>query len=136
MASGLIFTDTSAWYAFIDKNDADHAAAVKFVKNLDRPLITSNYIFDETLTLVKLRIGSHVAINLGRKLWNQEVATLVRVTEKDESRAWEIFVKYKDRGFSFTDCTSFSIMERLKLETAFAFDDHFIQYGKFVIVPA
>ena len=54
MAPGPIFTDTSAWYAYIDKSDTEHAAAVKLVKNLDRPLITSNYIFDEVLTLVKL----------------------------------------------------------------------------------
>ena len=88
MASGPIFTDTSAWNAYIDKSDADHAAAVKLVKNLNRPLITSNYIFDETLTLVKLRMGYHVAINLGQKLWSQEVAG--SVSEEDESRAWEI----------------------------------------------
>ena len=56
MASGPIFTDTSAWYAYIDKSDTEHAAAVKLVKNLDRPLITSNYIFDEVLTLVKRSI--------------------------------------------------------------------------------
>lgn len=135
MASSPIFIDTSAWYAYVDKSDADHTAAVKLVKNLDRPLITSNYIFDEILTLSKVKIGYHVAINLGQKLWNQEVATLIRVTEKDESRAWDIFVQYEDKGFSFTDCTSFAIMERLKINTAFAFDDHFIQFGKFIVIP-
>jgi len=60
------------------------------VKDLDRPLITSNYIFDEVLTLVKLRMGYHVAINLGQKLLNQDAAGLVRLTKADESRAWEI----------------------------------------------
>ena len=135
MASGHIFTDTSAWYAHIDKSDANHAAAVELVKNLDRPLITSNYIFDEILTLVKLRMGYHIAINLGQKLWNQEVAGLIRLTKEDESKAWEIFVQYEDKGFSFTDCTSFAIMERLKIDTAFVFDDHFIQYGKFIVIP-
>jgi predicted nucleic acid-binding protein len=60
MASGPIFTDTSAWYAYIDKSDTEHAAAVKLVKNLDRPLITSNYIFDEVLTfdLSVLRVSA------------------------------------------------------------------------------
>lgn len=135
MASGPIFTDTSAWYAYIDKSDADHDLAVKVVKNLNRPLITSNYIFDEILTLVKLRMGYHVARNLGQKLWSREVAGLVRVTEDDESRAWEIFVQYEDKGFSFTDCTSFAIMERLRIDTAFAFDVHFVQYGKFIVIP-
>lgn len=135
MASGPIFTDTSAWYAYIDKSDADHAAAVKVIKNLKRPLITSNYVLDETLTLVKLKMGYLVAVNFGQKLWSQEVAGLVRVTEEDESRAWEIFIKFKDKGYSFTDCTSFVIMERLTIDTAFAFDDHFIQYGRFIVIP-
>lgn len=135
MASAPIFTDTSAWYAYIDKSDADHDLAVKVVKNLNRPLITSNYIFDEILTLVKLRMGYHVARNLGQKLWSQEVAGLVRLTKEDESTAWEIFVQYEDKGFSFTDCTSFAIMERLRIDTAFAFDVHFVQYGKFIVIP-
>jgi len=51
MASGPIFVDTSAWYAYIDRSDADHAGAVKLVKELNQPLITSNYILDEILTL-------------------------------------------------------------------------------------
>jgi len=135
MAFSPILIDTSAWYAYIDKSDADHDAAVNLVRGLNRPLITTNYIFDEILTLVKIRIGSHIAINFGRKLWNQEVATLIRVIEEDELKAWEIFVEYEDKGFSFTDCTSFAIMDRLKIDTAFAFDDHFIQYGKFIVIP-
>ena len=98
-------------------------------------MITSNYIIDEILTLVKIKLGFHVVISLGQKLWNQEIATLVRITEEDESIAWKIFVQYKDKGFSFTDCTSFVVMERLKINTTFAFDDHFIQYGKFIVIP-
>jgi len=135
MALSPIFVDTSAWYAYLDKSDANHVAAVKLIKELERPLITSNYIFDEILTLVKIKLGFHVAISLGQKLWNQEIATLVGITEEDESIAWKIFVQYKDKGFSFTDCTSFVVMERLKINTTFAFDDHFIQYGKFIVIP-
>jgi len=33
-----------------------------------------------------------------------------------------------DKDFSFTDCTSFSIMSSLKLKGAFAFDKHFEQF--------
>jgi len=129
-----IFVDTSAWYAFVDKSDRDHASAVELAKKLNQPLITGNYIFDETLTLLKVRLGANVAINFGQKLWNQEVATLIRVSEKDETRAWELFIHYEDKGFSFTDCTSFALMERLEIKTVFAFDEHFLQYGKFVAI--
>jgi len=43
------------------------------------------------------------------------------------------FVRSKE--FSFTDCTSFALMERMRITTAFAFDIHFRQYGRFTIVP-
>ena len=55
MSRNRIFIDTSAWYAIIDKNDQDHAAAVSKIQILDRPLVTSNYIFDEILTLLKTK---------------------------------------------------------------------------------
>jgi len=106
MPLNRIFVDTSAWYAMIDKNDRDHAAAVTKIQILDRPLVTSNYILDEILTLLKTRLGPSIAIPFGQKLWDQEVSALVRITEEDEERAWIVFRQYADKGFSFTDCTS------------------------------
>ena len=134
MGQNKIFVDTSAWYAIIDKNDRDHALAATKIQVLDRPLVTSNYIFDEILTLLRAKLGFTVAVPFGQKLWNQEISALVRITEDDEERAWRIFRQYEDKGFSFTDCTSFALMDRLEINTVFAFDDHFIQYGKFVIL--
>jgi hypothetical protein len=64
-----ISVDTSAWYAIMDKGDANHKAALKFIKELSQPLITSNYIIDETVTLVKDRLGYNTAIEIGQKLW-------------------------------------------------------------------
>ena len=134
MPRNRIFVDTSAWYAIIDKNDQDHAAAVSKIQILDRPLVTSNYIFDEILTLLQVRVGPSIAIPFGQKLWDQEVSALVRITEEDEEKAWRVFRQCADKGFSFTDCTSFALLERLDINTVFAFDDHFVQYGKFSIL--
>ena len=131
-----IFVDTGGWYAFLDKDDVNHESALKFMKELSQLLITSNYIIDETLTLVKERLGYNVAIKIGQKLWDEEIAQLVRVTSSDEQEAWKIFVKYQDKGFSFTDCTSFALIERLGISSAFAFDDHFKQYAKFYCMPS
>jgi predicted nucleic acid-binding protein len=47
------------------------------------------------------------------------VATLIRINEKDEDRVWKLFLQYEDKGFSFTDCTPFALMERLKINTVF-----------------
>lgn len=134
MLTNRIFVDTSAWYAIIDKTDQNHTVAVGKIQMVDRPLLTSNYILDEIPTLLKTRLGSPIAIPFGQKLLDEEVSTLVRITEEDEARAWRIFCQYEDKAFSFTDCTSFALMERLEIDTAFAFDDHFHQYGKFAIL--
>ena len=50
-------------------------------------------------------------------------------------KGWEIFVKYRDKAFSCTDCTSFALMERVGMIEVFAFDEHFKQYGNFIVLP-
>ena len=135
MSSPLIFTDTSAWYAHVDKSDAHHLAATQFIYTLTIPLATSTYILDETVTLIRVHLGHSAAVRFGEKLRQQQIAKLLRITEQDEQKAWEIFVRHHDKEFSFTDCTSFALMERLQIDTAFAFDEHFRQYGRFVVLP-
>jgi predicted nucleic acid-binding protein len=130
-----IFVDTSAWYALLDKSDAHHRAAMKFKDSLACPLMTSNYVADETITLAKNRLGYKVAVRIGQKMWGESIANLIRVTPQDERKAWKIFVKYYDKTFSFTDCTSFALMERVGMTEVFAFDEHFKQYGNFIVLP-
>ena len=53
--------------------------------------------------------------------------------EKIWQAAWDVFVRYDDKDFSF-DCTSFAIMRQLGLINALAFDPNFEQAG-FVMLP-
>ena len=55
--------------------------------------------------------------------------TVERVVEDDEQRAIEILVQYDDKDFFYTDATSFAVMERIQIDTAYTFDRHFTQYG-------
>jgi len=44
-----------------------------------------------------------------------EASSTVRVlwvNVEDEARAWKIFKTHKDKTYSFTDCTSFALMEK------------------------
>ncbi len=135
MSPILVFVDTSAWYALLDRTDRNHALAAGFVRQATAPFVTSTYILDETVTLAKRHLGHATATRFGQRLWGEEVARLVRVTAEDEMQAWSIFTRYADKGFSYTDCTSFALMERLHLDSAFAFDAHFEQYGRFIRLP-
>jgi uncharacterized protein len=129
-----IFVDTGAWYALVDKKDPDHSAAAAFLRNNRIPLLTTNFIFDETVTLLRRRLGWIIAGHFGRQLKDSRLTTLVAVQRENEEKAWELFLKFKDHDFSYTDCTSFAVMEALKVDTAFSFDRHFLTMN-FQVLP-
>jgi hypothetical protein len=129
-----IFVDTSAWYALNNPNDKYAQEASAFL--LKHPqLVTSNFVIDETITLTLKWLGHRSALKAGNNLWSAQPAAIVYVTEADQRAAWELFKKYDDKKFSFTDCTSFAVMLRLGLTEAFTFDQDFKQSGLFTIVP-
>jgi len=129
-----LFVDTGAWYALVDKNDPDHVKARDFLKANNIPLITTNFIFDEAITLLRSRLGWNVAKDFGQKLQDSNFVSIAAIESSDEEKAWEIFLKFRENDFSYTDCTSFAAMKRLKMDTAFSFDSHF-QIMKLQVVP-
>lgn len=131
----IIFVDTSGWYAHFSADDANNAAAQSFMQTSSGSLITTNYVIDETITLIRVRVGHHAAVEAGEALWNQQYARIARVSPEDEAEAWRLFKRYSDKQFSFTDCTSFAVMARLGIQQAFAFDADFERTGQFVTVP-
>jgi uncharacterized protein len=125
----LIFIDTSVWYALIDAKDPDHPAVLSSLKEYQGRLLTTNYIFDETVTLLRYRLGWRFAHQFGEQIHTGQLARVIRITPADEQTAWQIFKQYQDKSFSFTDCTSFAVMKRLKIDLALALDNDFRTYG-------
>lgn len=130
-----VFVDTGAWFAYFVRRDPDHNLARKWVSNNDSQLDTSDYILDELFTLLKLRESYTVAVAAGKILTEEKICQIIKITTDDFARAWNVFVQFSDKGWSFTDCTSKVIMERLNISTAFSFDEHFEQFGSIVRVP-
>lgn len=134
-----IFIDTWAWYALMDRN-ADPLIAEAANKQLldeGHTFVTTNYVLSETVTLVRYKLYHAVAVQFWkttRKLIESGLVELVRVSEAHEERAWTIFEQFADQDFSFTDCTSYAVMQSLKLSRVFTGDQHFATMG-FVLVP-
>ena len=131
-----IFVDTGAWYALNNKNDSHHTAALRYFQaHQDKAMfVTSYYVIDEAITLSRVRIGHHAASQLAGELFSEQAAKIIYVAPDYIPRALEIFNQYSDQDFSFTDCTSFAIMENLKIAEVLAFDSHFV-FEKFGFVP-
>ncbi len=124
-----VFVDTSAWYALIDRADPDHAAVTACLREHKGCLVTSNFVFDETVTLLRYRLGWSPAQRFGDSLRAGNLAQMVRIDTQDENDAWTVFERYRDHALSFTDCSSFVLMRRLQLSTAVALDADFRAFG-------
>lgn len=124
-----LFVDTSAWYAFVNASDPDHRPVARLLASPRGRLVTSSYVFDEVVTLCRVRLSHPAAVRVGRVLLEARGLDLVRVSPEDEREAWRLFQARADQRYSFTDCTSFSLMRRLGVETAVALDDDFRHEG-------
>jgi predicted nucleic acid-binding protein len=127
-----LFLDTGAFVAIKDEADTHHLQAIHFNRTSieeKRELITTDYVLDETYTLLKMRAGYHVAKQFGEEIRRSELLRIIYITPEIFEEAWQIFVKCQDQPFSFTDCTSFAIMRKKRISAAFAFDGHFEKYG-------
>ena len=132
--SRRLFVDTSAWFALANRRDPDHRGAREVLANFRGRLVTSNFIFDETVTLCLYRLGRDAALRVGDELRSGALADVVRTTRDDETRAWKLFSGRADKDYSFTDCVSFVIMRRLEITQAAAFDEDFRREG-FSVLP-
>ena len=132
-----LFVDTAGWVACADGADLAHrrtATARDAWLQDGGVLVTADYVADETLTLLRLRLGLATA-----EAWWQQVEgsprlrwEYVGLMRADKARA--VFFRYRDKDFSFTDCTSFVVMRELRLREALTTDHHFAQAG-FVTLP-
>ena len=133
----MIFVDTGAFVARYVRQDSHHRRARKAWDEIERNrsrCYTSNFVLDETLTLLGRRASYSFAADRGRSLLRSSALTILRPDAGDEEEAVEVFAKFADQQVSFTDCVSFVLMRRNRLERAFTFDRHFASAG-FEIMP-
>src|SRR5437667_12761932 len=131
----LTFVDTGVWYASVVPADPRHADVMSWLRSNNPPLITTDYVVDETLTLLRARGERARAIALGRQCFDFRVVRLHYLARGVLFRGWEVFSQNPDRDWSFTDCTSRAVIERFHIKRALTFDHHFMEFGVMAVVP-
>jgi len=127
-----IFADSSGFYAILVKEDDRHRAALRVLRESrrrKRGFITTDYVLDETATLLKARGFTHL---LEKFFEIVESSHACRIEWMDPERFREtkaLFFKHSDQGWSFTDSFSFLVMKHLRLRDALTKDEHFEQAG-------
>lgn len=129
-----VFVDTGVWYALNDRKDPGHVRAIEAYDANTLPLVTSNAVIWETITLLRYHVDHRQAMRFGEEIFGNQDVTIAWATREDEQEAWRIFKRYSDQKFGFTDCLSFAVMQRFSCHRALAFDPDFPTMG-FITTP-
>ncbi len=90
-------------------------------------LFTTDYVLDETLTLLRFRLGLRATTTWWSQIEGSSRLRWEFISPERAEKARAIFFRYRDKDFSFTDCTSFIVMRDLKLRQVLTTDRHFSQ---------
>src|SRR5690348_14150004 len=112
-----IFVDTSAYFSYINPKDASYSASRRVMSRLadaHASLLTSNFVVAETHALLLTRVSHSAATRFLDAIF-AGATQIIRVRETDETAAREIIRRFGDKEYSYTDATSFAIMNRLHI---------------------
>ena len=133
-----LFIDTGAYLSYYHKRDMHHKKSVDtwhaIIKEKRYVLITTNHIIDEFATLLGRRKDYQYSAEKVERILLSD-CIIERPNEDDEKQALKFFKKYADQEVSFTDCLSFVVMQKMKIQKSFTFDRHF-EYAGFEIIPS
>ncbi len=124
----MIFVDSGALLARYVTDDQYYRAASQLWDELGSSgeiLVTSNFVLDETFTLLGRRAGYSFAAERARHIYASRRFQILRPTEGHELSAVDLFAKFADQKISFTDCLSFALMRAERIHRVFSFDRHF-----------
>lgn len=122
-----VFVDTSAWYAAADADDANHRRAAARLEEFVGALLTTDHVLVETWFLTSRRLGRAVGETLVNRI-RSGIARVEPAILADLEVAARIHETFPDQQFSIVDRTSWSVMMRLGVHEAIAFDRDFSIY--------
>lgn len=128
-----VFIDTGVFVAFHNTRDVNHSRALELMKNIVTGKLgyayTSDYVFDEAVTVALLRTRRlETALTVGKLILGEltnPFLMILRVNDEAFKETWKIFQQYAEKGLSFTDCTSIVLMKMRGVENLASFDTHF-----------
>ncbi len=134
----MIYIDTGAFlgrYLVRDQHHDQACAGWRLLAERRERCATSNFVLDETFTLLGRRASYEFAAERSRNLLKSTTLQILRPEADDELAAVAFFEKFADQKVSFTDCISFALMQKSGLKEVFSFDQHFERAG-FVLWPS
>lgn len=130
----LLFVDSWGWIVLANHSDPHHQRVKAcYLESIEKgpSIVTTDFILDEVITFLFAKIPVSLASKYLKSLFSSIVAQFIRLEKVGIDRfdkAWKLRLKYSDRPkISFTDFTSFVVMQELSIQRVLTEDHHFEQ---------
>ena len=139
-----LFVDSWGWLTLANEKEEFFKTAGLFYENevqSGTKIVTTDYILDEVCTFLFAKAPAVLAVKYLTQLWSsceRGFIHLERIGADRFERTWKMRLKYRDHiGVSFTDFTSFIVMQDLGIHRVLTNDRHFEEVNLgFQRVPA
>lgn len=136
MAAERLVVDTWGWLALADESEPRHAAVREILQGLwasGGRAVTTDYILDETLTLIFRRLPFARARRFMSTIEEGEAdrsLEVERIVPDRFARAKALRLRFRNKPrISFTDLTTMVVMQELRVQRVVTADAHFRQVG-------
>jgi Predicted nucleic acid-binding protein, contains PIN domain len=129
-----VFVDTGVFYAHHDTDASRHTVgtdalnAVLSSAEYGR-VMTSDYVYDETVTLSQMRTGDiDAGLEVGRRIRGSGYPSAIELLHSSPAlfdRAVSIHQTYADHELSFTDAMTVAMIKYHEIDDLLSFDDDF-----------
>ncbi len=124
-----VFVDTGYILALVNENDQHHGEALVLSERFDgQPVVVTDAVLLEIGNALS-RMDRNAAVQIIQDLRDSPGATVVNLNPELFESAFALYRRHIDKQWGLVDCVSFVVMRRLRLTTALAFDQHFVQAG-------
>lgn len=120
-----VVVDSGPLYAYIDRRDAHHLAAVSFLQGFRGELLSTLAVITEVMYLLDFSIDAQ----LDFLTWLRNGAiTIIDITHDDLNGIIGLMSKFASRPMDFADASLVTIADRLGIRHVASVDDDFLIY--------
>ena len=95
----MILVDTSVWYELFDKDSQKHETISDWYRRNQEPLLTTDLIIVETVTLLRARGRNDKSLLAGQALFAGALAAIYFLSPEEYREVWGVFQRYSDKDW-------------------------------------
>jgi predicted nucleic acid-binding protein len=128
-----VFADAFYWFAVLNRRDEYHETAKRHAGSFSGSILTTQWVLAEVADALAGSKARGLVGPFFQQLGENDAVTIIDASASLFHRGIELYRDRPDKGWSFTDCTSFVVMKEHGVSEALTGDQHFAQAG-FVVL--